>query len=107
MIWSRERVIQGTRKTAYALAATTVCFVAHSQPALATQVQAYMLFDVAASSDAGRPPLPRAQPSRARCANSASAVVNTAAEMNLTARRSPGSRDSVRSAGNRTATMMA
>jgi NAD(P)-dependent dehydrogenase (short-subunit alcohol dehydrogenase family) len=49
----------------------------------------------------------RAQPSRARCANSASAVVNTAAEMNLTARRSPGSRDSNRSAGKRTATMMA
>ena len=52
MIWSRERVIQGTRKAAYALAATTVCFVALSQPALATQVQASMLFDVAASSDA-------------------------------------------------------
>jgi hypothetical protein len=52
MIWSRERVIQGTRRAAYVLAVTTVCFVARSQPALAAQVQAYMLFDVAASSDA-------------------------------------------------------
>jgi hypothetical protein len=49
MIWSRERVIQGTRRAAYVLALTTVYFVAHSQPALAAQVQAYMLFDVAAS----------------------------------------------------------
>ena len=49
MIWSRERVIQGTRRAAYVLAVTTVCFVARSLVALAAQVQAYMLFDAAAS----------------------------------------------------------
>jgi hypothetical protein len=52
MICSRGRVIQGTRKAAYVLAATIVWFVADSQPALAAQVQAYIIFDVAASSNA-------------------------------------------------------
>jgi hypothetical protein len=52
MIWSRGDVTQGSRKAACALAATIVWFVADSRPALAAQVQAYIMFDVAAPSNA-------------------------------------------------------
>jgi hypothetical protein len=52
MIWLRELVKQGTRKVRYVLAATAVGFVANSQPALAARVQAYVIVDVAAASNA-------------------------------------------------------
>ena len=52
MIWLRELVKQGTRKVPYVLAATVAGFVANAQPALAAQVQAYVIVDVAAASNA-------------------------------------------------------
>jgi len=53
MIWSRELVKQGTRRAAYVVATTVAGFITNPQHALAAQVQAYIMFDVAASSNAG------------------------------------------------------
>ncbi len=52
MIWSRELVKQGTRRAAYVFATTVAGFIMNPQHALAAQVQAYIMFDVAASSNA-------------------------------------------------------
>jgi hypothetical protein len=52
MIWLRELVKQGTLKVRYVLAATAAGFLANAQPALAAQVQAYVIVDVAAGSNA-------------------------------------------------------
>ncbi|MFL5166278.1 MAG: hypothetical protein ACJ8D8_08740 [Microvirga sp.] len=51
MIWSRELVKQGTRRAAYVLAATVAGVLANPQQALAAVVQAYIMFDVAPSSN--------------------------------------------------------
>ena len=52
MSWFRELVKERTRKVRYVLAATAAGFVANAQPALAAQVQAYVIVDVAAASNA-------------------------------------------------------
>ena len=52
MIWLRELVKQGTLKVRYVLAATAAGFLANAQPALAAQVQAYVIVDAAAASNA-------------------------------------------------------
>jgi hypothetical protein len=52
MSWFRELVKERTRKVRYVLAATAAGFVANAQPALAAQVEAYVIVDVAAASNA-------------------------------------------------------
>src|SRR3954453_2804176 len=52
MSWFRELVKERTRKVRYVLAATAAGFLANAQPALAAQVQAYLIVDVAAASNA-------------------------------------------------------
>jgi len=51
MVRSREHTIRSRRKGAYVIAAAAPCLLLVSQPALAAQVQAYIMFDVAASSN--------------------------------------------------------